>query len=63
MAGRKINPWLKLGLELGPVVAFFIADCCAYGVTDTSADDVAHSATVMLREPFTGEPVASIRRP
>lgn len=25
MAGRKINPWLKLGLELGPVIAFFIA--------------------------------------
>lgn len=25
MAGRKINPWLKLGLEFGPVLAFFIA--------------------------------------
>ena len=25
MADRKINPWLKLGLEIGPVVAFFIA--------------------------------------
>ena len=25
MAERKINPWLKLGLELGPVIAFFIA--------------------------------------
>jgi intracellular septation protein len=25
MAGRKINPWLKIGLDLGPVVAFFIA--------------------------------------
>ncbi|MEZ5778383.1 MAG: inner membrane-spanning protein YciB [Paracoccaceae bacterium] len=25
MAGRKINPWLKLGLELGPVIAFFAA--------------------------------------
>lgn len=25
MAGRKINTWLKLGLELGPVLAFFVA--------------------------------------
>lgn len=25
MAGRKINPWLKIGLELGPIVAFFVA--------------------------------------
>ena len=25
MAARKINPWLKLGLELGPVLAFFVA--------------------------------------
>lgn len=25
MAGKKINPWLKLGLELGPVIAFFVA--------------------------------------
>jgi intracellular septation protein len=25
MAGKKINTWLKLGLELGPVVAFFVA--------------------------------------
>ena len=25
MAGRKINPWLKIGLELGPVIAFFVA--------------------------------------
>jgi intracellular septation protein len=25
MAGRKINPWLKMGLELGPVIAFFVA--------------------------------------
>lgn len=25
MVERKINPWLKLGLELGPVIAFFIA--------------------------------------
>ncbi|MFZ1725235.1 MAG: inner membrane-spanning protein YciB [Albidovulum sp.] len=25
MAGRKINTWLKLGLELGPVIAFFVA--------------------------------------
>jgi intracellular septation protein len=25
MAGRKINPWLKQGLELGPVIAFFAA--------------------------------------
>jgi intracellular septation protein len=24
MAGRKINPWLKIGLELGPVIAFFV---------------------------------------
>lgn len=25
MAGRKINPWLKTTLELGPVIAFFAA--------------------------------------
>lgn len=25
MAGRKINPWLKAGLEFGPILAFFIA--------------------------------------
>jgi len=25
MAGKKINTWLKLGLELGPVLAFFVA--------------------------------------
>lgn len=25
MARRKINPWLKIALELGPVVAFFVA--------------------------------------
>ncbi|SPH16774.1 Intracellular septation protein [Defluviimonas aquaemixtae] len=25
MAGKKINPWLKLGLELGPIIAFFVA--------------------------------------
>ena len=25
MAGRKINPWLKMALDLGPVVVFFIA--------------------------------------
>lgn len=25
MAGRKISPWLKIGLELGPVLAFFVA--------------------------------------
>lgn len=25
MARRKINPWLKLALELGPVIAFFVA--------------------------------------
>jgi intracellular septation protein len=25
MAGKKINTWLKLGLELGPVIAFFVA--------------------------------------
>lgn len=25
MAGRKINPWLKAGLEFGPLLAFFIA--------------------------------------
>lgn len=25
MAERKINPWLKIGLELGPVIAFFVA--------------------------------------
>ncbi|WP_284163626.1 inner membrane-spanning protein YciB [Frigidibacter sp. SD6-1] len=25
MAGRKINPWLKLGLEFGPILAFFLA--------------------------------------
>lgn len=25
MAARKINPWLKIGLELGPVIAFFVA--------------------------------------
>ncbi|MGB3148677.1 MAG: inner membrane-spanning protein YciB [Paracoccaceae bacterium] len=25
MAGKKINPWLKLVLELGPVLAFFVA--------------------------------------
>jgi intracellular septation protein len=25
MADKKINPWLKLGLELGPVLAFFLA--------------------------------------
>ncbi|MBC7139906.1 MAG: septation protein IspZ [Defluviimonas sp.] len=23
--GRRINPWVKLGLELGPVIAFFVA--------------------------------------
>ncbi len=25
MAGRKINPWLKMALDLGPVIAFFVA--------------------------------------
>ncbi|MCB2117463.1 MAG: septation protein IspZ [Rhodobacteraceae bacterium] len=25
MAGRKINPWVKIALELGPVLAFFVA--------------------------------------
>lgn len=25
MAGRKINPWVKLALELGPLVIFFVA--------------------------------------
>lgn len=25
MAGRKINPWLKMALELGPVAVFFFA--------------------------------------
>ena len=25
MAGKKINPWLKIGLELGPILVFFIA--------------------------------------
>lgn len=25
MAGKKINPWLKAGLEFGPLLAFFIA--------------------------------------
>lgn len=25
MAGRTINPWLKIGLELGPIIAFFVA--------------------------------------
>lgn len=25
MAGRKINPWLKFGLEFGPLLAFFVA--------------------------------------
>jgi intracellular septation protein len=25
MADHKINPWLKIGLELGPIVAFFVA--------------------------------------
>ena len=25
MAGRKINPWMKFGLEFGPLLAFFIA--------------------------------------
>ncbi|MGB3176424.1 MAG: inner membrane-spanning protein YciB [Albidovulum sp.] len=25
MAGKKINPWLKFGLELGPVLIFFAA--------------------------------------
>lgn len=25
MARRKINPWLKIALDLGPVVAFFVA--------------------------------------
>ncbi|MFN3937809.1 MAG: inner membrane-spanning protein YciB [Gemmobacter sp.] len=24
MAGRPVNPWVKLGLELGPVIAFFV---------------------------------------
>lgn len=25
MAGKKINPWVKLALEMGPVLAFFLA--------------------------------------
>jgi len=25
MAGKKVNPWLKVALELGPVLVFFIA--------------------------------------
>ncbi|MBW6507083.1 MAG: septation protein IspZ [Rhodobacteraceae bacterium] len=25
MAGKKINPWVKFGLEFGPLLAFFIA--------------------------------------
>lgn len=25
MAGRKINPWLKIGLEFGPILVFFLA--------------------------------------
>ena len=25
MAGKKINPWLKAGLEFGPLLAFFVA--------------------------------------
>lgn len=25
MAEQKVNPWLKIGLELGPIAAFFIA--------------------------------------
>ena len=25
MTGRRINPWIKLALELGPVIAFFAA--------------------------------------
>ncbi len=37
MAGRKINPWLKLGLELGPVIAFFAAFTRLKGQTVTVA--------------------------
>ena len=35
MAGKKINPWLKLGLEFGPLLAFFIAFGRLKGMTFT----------------------------
>ena len=35
MAGKKINPWLKLGLEFGPLLAFFVAFGRLKGMTFT----------------------------
>jgi intracellular septation protein len=35
MAGRKINPWLKIALDLGPVIAFFVAFVRLKGATFT----------------------------
>jgi len=35
MAGRKINPWLKIGLEFGPILAFFVAFGRLKGTTFT----------------------------
>lgn len=35
MAGRKINPWLKIGLEFGPILAFFVAFGRLKGATFT----------------------------
>jgi intracellular septation protein len=37
MAGRRINPWVKLALELGPVIAFFAAFTRLKGQTVTVA--------------------------
>jgi intracellular septation protein len=37
MAGRRINPWVKLALELGPVIAFFAAFTRLKGQTVTIA--------------------------
>jgi intracellular septation protein len=37
MTGRRINPWVKLALELGPVIAFFAAFTRLKGQTVTVA--------------------------
>ena len=37
MTGKKINPWVKLGLEFGPLLAFFVAFGRLKGMTFTLA--------------------------
>ncbi|MCE5974626.1 septation protein IspZ [Sinirhodobacter sp. WL0062] len=51
MAGRKINPWVKAGLEFGPLVVFFVA-FSRLKDTDVTIGGTAYSGFVVATALF-----------